>query len=50
MGATDVASVGMAEATAVLAPLFRNLVSALFLHRLGRLLLGCFLLCHTLSH
>ena len=50
MGATDVASVGMAEAMAVLAPLFRNLVGALFLHRFYRLLLGHFLLCHTLGH
>ena len=50
MGATDVVTVGMAEATAVLAPPFCNLVGALFLHRLGRLLLGRFHLCHTLGH
>ena len=41
---------GMAEATALLAPLLGNLVGALFLHRLGWFLLGRFLLCHALSH
>ena len=50
MGAVDVASVGMAEAMAILAPLLGNLVGALFLHRLGWFLLGRFLLCHALSH
>ena len=50
MGAEGVASVGMAEAMAVLAPILGNFVGALFLHRLGWFLLGHFLLCHTLSH
>jgi hypothetical protein len=40
----------MAEVAAVLSPLLRNLVGALFLHRLGWFFLDRFLLCHTLSH
>ena len=50
MGAVGVASARSAEVQAVLAPLLGNLVSALFLHRLGWFLLGRFLLCHALSH
>ena len=50
MSTVDFASVGMAEAMAVLAHLLGNLVGALFLHRLSWFLLGRFLLHHALSH
>ena len=40
----------MAKTAAVLSLLLRNLVGALFHHRLGWFFLDRFLLCHTLSH
>ena len=40
----------LAETTVALASLLGSLVSALFHHGLGRLLLGRFFLRHTLSH
>ena len=50
MGAVGVASVSTTEAWTVLAPLLGNLIGALFLQRLGWLLLGHLLLCHALGH
>ena len=50
MGAVGVPLVRMTEAWTVLAPLLGNLIGALFLQRLGWLLLGHLLLCHTLGH